>query len=79
MEYNGLVDEVTRMKNELMSHASCHDPNIDLWLENEARRFVQSSAERVKKQSIDASRVFGDRPLGEGGGYRQSIDSKDTC
>ncbi|KAF9874856.1 bZIP transcription factor [Colletotrichum karsti] len=74
MEYNGLVDQVTRMKNELMSHANCNDPNINLWLENEARRFVQSSAERVKKQSIDSSRGSGDRPLGAG--YRPSIDSQ---
>ncbi|KAL3304578.1 bZIP transcription factor [Colletotrichum asianum] len=76
MEYNGLVDQVTRMKNELMSHANCNDPNINLWLENEARRFVQSSAERVKKQSIDASRGVGDRPLDMGPGYRPSIDSQ---
>ncbi|KZL67943.1 bZIP transcription factor, partial [Colletotrichum tofieldiae] len=76
MEYNGLVDEVTRMKNELMSHANCNDPNINLWLENEARRFVQISAERVKNQSLDASRMVGDRPLGMGGSYRPSIDSQ---
>ncbi|OHE96748.1 bZIP transcription factor [Colletotrichum orchidophilum] len=76
MEYNGLVDEVTRMKNELMSHANCNDPNINLWLDNEARRFVQVSAERVKKQSLDASRMIGNRPLGTRGGYRPSIDSQ---
>ncbi|TDZ34614.1 Basic leucine zipper (bZIP) transcription factor atfB [Colletotrichum spinosum] len=76
MEYNRLVDEVTRMKNELMSHANCNDPNINLWLENEARRFVQSSAERVKKQSIDASRAVGNKPLGVGTGYKPSVDSQ---
>ncbi|GJD01167.1 BZIP transcription factor [Colletotrichum higginsianum] len=76
MEYNGLVNEVTRMKNELMSHANCNDPNINLWLENEARRFVQISADRVKKQSLDASRAVGDRPLGMGGSYMPSIDSQ---
>ncbi|KAK2759671.1 transcription factor atf21 [Colletotrichum kahawae] len=76
MEYNGLVDQVTRMKNELMSHANCNDPNINLWLENEAQRFVQSSAERVKKQSVDTSRGVGERPLGMGPGYRPSIDSQ---
>ncbi|ROT38884.1 hypothetical protein SODALDRAFT_249026, partial [Sodiomyces alkalinus F11] len=40
-EYNGLLDEVSRMKNELISHAHCNDPNIDQWLDNEAKRFVQ--------------------------------------
>lgn len=41
MEYNGLLGEVSRMKNQIMAHANCHDPNIDKWIENEARRFVQ--------------------------------------
>ncbi|CAI4214814.1 unnamed protein product [Parascedosporium putredinis] len=41
MEYNGLLSEVSRMKNQIMAHANCHDPNIDKWIENEARRFVQ--------------------------------------
>ena len=42
MEYNGLLGEVSRMKNQIMAHASCHDPNIDKWIDNEARRFVQA-------------------------------------
>ncbi|KAF6817350.1 bZIP transcription factor [Colletotrichum sojae] len=78
MEYNGLVDEVTRMKNELMSHANCNDTRINLWLESEARRFVQSSAERVKKQSLDSGRTVGERSLGMGVGYRHSIDSQSS-
>ncbi|SPO06886.1 uncharacterized protein DNG_09580 [Cephalotrichum gorgonifer] len=41
MELNGLLGEVSRMKNQIMAHASCHDPNIDKWIDNEARRFVQ--------------------------------------
>ncbi|KAL2760428.1 hypothetical protein ACRALDRAFT_1073718 [Sodiomyces alcalophilus JCM 7366] len=45
-EYNGLLDEVSLMKNELISHAHCNDPNIDLWLDNEAKRFVQRATER---------------------------------
>lgn len=45
-EHNALVSELTRMKNMLMSHASCHDPNIDQWIDNEARRFVQNTADR---------------------------------
>lgn len=45
-EYNGLLDEVSRMKNELITHAHCNDPNIDLWLDNEAKRFVQKATER---------------------------------
>jgi len=46
MEYTGLLSEVNRMKDQLMSHAGCNDSNIDRWLENEARRFVQQTSER---------------------------------
>lgn len=42
MEYNSLLGEVSRMKNQIMAHATCHDPNIDKWIDNEARRFVQA-------------------------------------
>lgn len=45
MEYNSLLGEVSRMKNQIMSHATCHDPNIDKWIDNEARRFVQGAPE----------------------------------
>lgn len=46
LEHNALVSELTRMKNVLMLHARCHDPNIDQWIDNEARKFVQNTAER---------------------------------
>ena len=46
IEYNGLVGEVSRMKNELMSHAGCNDANIDRWLQSEAQRFVQQTSNR---------------------------------
>ncbi|KAM7221742.1 transcription factor atf21 [Rhypophila decipiens] len=45
MEYNGLLGEVSGLKHHLMAHAKCNDPNIDRWLDNEARRFVQTSNE----------------------------------
>ncbi|KAK0720497.1 hypothetical protein B0H67DRAFT_643747 [Lasiosphaeris hirsuta] len=45
MEYNGLLGEVSGLKHHLMAHAKCNDPNIDRWLSNEARRFVQTSNE----------------------------------
>lgn len=44
MEHNALVLELTRMKNHLMTHANCNDPNIDQWIENEARKFVQNTS-----------------------------------
>ncbi|KAI5924684.1 hypothetical protein F4810DRAFT_709265 [Camillea tinctor] len=46
MEYNGLLDEASRIRSELMVHANCHDANINKWLENEAKRFVMGTGER---------------------------------
>ncbi|CAJ0541287.1 Ff.00g079750.m01.CDS01 [Fusarium sp. VM40] len=43
-QYNGLVDELSTIKNQLMEHASCNDANINQWLDNEAKRFVQRIA-----------------------------------
>ncbi|KAL1872307.1 hypothetical protein VTK73DRAFT_1617 [Phialemonium thermophilum] len=43
MEYNGLLTEVSGLKHHIMTHAKCNDPNIDRWLSNEARKFVQTS------------------------------------
>ncbi|KAK1244188.1 hypothetical protein MKX08_002326 [Trichoderma sp. CBMAI-0020] len=40
-EYSSLVEEVTAIKNELMAHAKCQDPNINFWIEKEALRYVE--------------------------------------
>ncbi|ODA83564.1 hypothetical protein RJ55_02078 [Drechmeria coniospora] len=40
VECTNLLEESTQIKNLLMDHAACHDPNIDMWLDNEATRFV---------------------------------------
>ncbi|KAH6675308.1 hypothetical protein F5X68DRAFT_235462 [Plectosphaerella plurivora] len=52
LEHSSLVNEVSSMKNQLMSHANCNDPNINLWIDNEARRFVQSEAGRVSISQV---------------------------
>ncbi|KAK4082789.1 transcriptional regulator family: bZIP [Trichoderma aggressivum f. europaeum] len=41
VEYFQLLDEVTRIKNQLMAHAACNDPNINFWIEKEALRYVE--------------------------------------
>lgn len=43
VEYNALITEVGTLKHELMGHAKCNDSNIDSWIANEARKFVQTS------------------------------------
>jgi bZIP transcription factor len=52
LEHSSLVNEVSSLKNQLMSHANCDDPNINLWINNEARRFVQSEAGRVSISQV---------------------------
>ncbi|CAH0039469.1 unnamed protein product [Clonostachys solani] len=42
-EYSALLQEVSQIKTFLMAHSNCHDPNIDQWIEGEARRFVRKS------------------------------------
>jgi cyclic AMP-dependent transcription factor ATF-2 len=44
IEVNELMSTVGLLKDQLMAHAKCNDPNIDQWIHNEARRFVQTDA-----------------------------------
>ncbi|KAK7910947.1 bZIP transcription factor [Apiospora marii] len=46
MEYSALVKEVGEIRAQLMTHASCHNANIDKWIENEAKKFVLGAGER---------------------------------
>ncbi|KAI3321742.1 hypothetical protein HD806DRAFT_145970 [Xylariaceae sp. AK1471] len=46
MELDGLVDEASRIRAQLMVHANCNDSNINKWIENEAKRFVIGTSER---------------------------------
>jgi len=48
-EYTALLDEVSKMKNHLMTHAGCGDQNIDQWIEMEARKFVQKRTNRSEE------------------------------
>lgn len=41
LESKELMDEVTQLKNLVMAHATCNDPNIDDWIRNEADSFVR--------------------------------------
>ncbi|KAL2135062.1 hypothetical protein VTI74DRAFT_9878 [Chaetomium olivicolor] len=46
-EYNDLVGQISHLKHLLMAHAKCNDANIDSWLNNEARKFVQTSTDML--------------------------------
>lgn len=42
-DYSALLQEISQIKTLLMAHSNCHDPNIDQWIEGEARKFVRKS------------------------------------
>jgi hypothetical protein len=71
MEYNGLLGEVSRMKNQIMAHANCKDRNIDKWIENEARRFVQTTSERYDREQ----RRYPSVPGSAGGGSMYPMEA----
>lgn len=43
LEHRGLISELNQTKSMLMSHADCNDRNITDWLNNQARRIVQTT------------------------------------
>ncbi|KAI1390995.1 uncharacterized protein F4822DRAFT_426848 [Hypoxylon trugodes] len=69
MEYTSLRDEITHIKSQLMEHASCNDPNIDKWIENEAKKFVLGTSERYDRMLADLGTTPGLA------GHRGSISS----
>ncbi|KAF5562606.1 transcription factor atf21 [Fusarium phyllophilum] len=50
-QYSDLMGELTTIKNQLMDHASCNDANIDQWLDNEAKKYVQRIATQARQPS----------------------------
>lgn len=53
---NGLLAEISVMKEHLMIHASCGDQNIDRWFSSEARKFVESKtrSEEARRPSTSS-------------------------
>lgn len=47
LEHRGLINELNQTKSMLMSHADCNDPNITEWLNNQARRIVQTNGSNM--------------------------------
>ncbi|RKL46752.1 hypothetical protein BFJ72_g2492 [Fusarium proliferatum] len=48
-QYTDLMGELTTIKNQLMDHASCNDANINQWLDNEAKKYVQRIAAQSRQ------------------------------
>ncbi|KAM0340859.1 hypothetical protein ACHAPU_010275 [Fusarium lateritium] len=71
-QYNGLVDELSTIKTQLMQHASCNDANINQWLDNEAKKFVQRIATQDNAPALGQPR----RDTGDLYSHRRSSSGK---
>ncbi|KAI1655680.1 hypothetical protein F4813DRAFT_391530 [Daldinia decipiens] len=54
-EYSDLKNEITQIKSQLMDHSTCNDPNINKWIENEAKRFVLGTSEKYDQMLVNLS------------------------
>lgn len=61
VEYQRLRQEIGLVKSHLIHHTECNDPNIDRWVENEAKGYVQKlvrNDEQQRMASIGSSDGF---------------------
>ncbi|KAI0150307.1 hypothetical protein GGR57DRAFT_203294 [Xylariaceae sp. FL1272] len=72
LELDGLMEEASRIRAQLMAHANCNDVNIDKWIENEAKRFVIGTSDRYDQILA----TFGPTP-GLGGRHDSSSSASD--
>jgi hypothetical protein len=49
-EYMELLDEISQLKNFLMTHAGCSDSNIDGWINNEANSYIRRLSQKACPQ-----------------------------
>lgn len=52
VEYQRLRQEIGRVKSDLIHHTECNDPNIDRWVENEAKGYVQKLVRNDEQQRM---------------------------
>ncbi|RFU72914.1 bzip transcription factor [Trichoderma arundinaceum] len=51
-EYQRLRREIGQVKSDLIHHTECNDPNIDRWVENEAKGYVQKLVRNDEQQRM---------------------------
>jgi chromosome segregation ATPase len=69
IEYLELLGEVTSIKNQLMAHANCVDPNINFWIEKEALKYVERCAMDPAQERRPSVVGNGELDLRYGGRY----------
>ncbi|KAL6901630.1 hypothetical protein GGI43DRAFT_383236 [Trichoderma evansii] len=52
MEFQRLRQEIGQVKSDLINHTDCNDPNINRWVENEAKGYVQKLVQDDERQRM---------------------------
>ncbi|EGR46862.1 uncharacterized protein TRIREDRAFT_109538 [Trichoderma reesei QM6a] len=52
LEYQRLRQELGQVKSHLIRHTDCNDPNIDRWVENEAKSYVQKLVQTSEQRRL---------------------------
>ncbi|TFB01127.1 hypothetical protein CCMA1212_006700 [Trichoderma ghanense] len=52
LEYQRLRQELGQVKSHLIRHTDCNDPNIDRWVENEAKCYVQKLVHKGEQRRM---------------------------
>ncbi|KAL7910152.1 hypothetical protein GGI35DRAFT_357078 [Trichoderma velutinum] len=50
MEFQRLRQEIGQVKSDLIHHTECNDPNINRWVENEAKGYVQKLVRKGEEE-----------------------------
>ncbi|KAM0464760.1 hypothetical protein ACHAPV_002596 [Trichoderma viride] len=64
MEFQRLREEIGQVKSELINHTECNDPNINRWVENEAKGFVKKLVENGERQRMESISSIDGNPMG---------------
>ncbi|TWU76184.1 hypothetical protein ED733_003050 [Metarhizium rileyi] len=84
--YICLLEESSQLKNLLIGHASCHEPNIDMWISNEASKFArkpsgeigqQPASPQFSRRAQDSASVVARSSLSNSLGTKSSQESTD--
>ncbi|PTB64650.1 hypothetical protein BBK36DRAFT_21402 [Trichoderma citrinoviride] len=54
LEYQRLRQELGQVKSHLIHHTDCNDPNIDRWVESEAKGYVQKLVRNSEQRRLNS-------------------------
>jgi uncharacterized phage infection (PIP) family protein YhgE len=63
LEFQRLREEIGQVKSDLINHTECNDPNINRWVENEAKGFVKKLVENEERQRMDSISSMDGNPM----------------